>query len=185
MADSINDKRYDSWEEYYEKKGEVTTGLVRHLELADLDSLDSLPLGYANKAATFKANVSESTFGNFILVPAGNNQVKCIHSCFVFGELGGTTTKVIGIFGSRRSSPFKTLNADHATKTLTEPRSTRYSKAEEVWVPTMEEFMGCQNADEVKNLASFEEEFPAADLWSRAQSFWLHPRVFRLLDANN
>ncbi len=113
MADAINHKSYNSsWEEFYEKKGEETTGLVRHLELADLDSLDGLPLGYANKAATFKASISESAFGNFILVPLGNNQVKCIHSCFVFGELGGTT-KVIVIFGSRRSSPFKTLNACH------------------------------------------------------------------------
>jgi hypothetical protein len=29
MADSIKDKRYDSWEEYYEKRGEEATGLVR------------------------------------------------------------------------------------------------------------------------------------------------------------
>jgi hypothetical protein len=184
MVDSINDKRFDSWEEYYEKRGEETTGLVRHLELADLDSLDDLPLAYAKKPATFKENVAESEFGNFILIPAGNNQVKCIHSCFVFGELGGPTN-VIGILGSRRSSPFKTLNVDHAVKTFIEPRSTRFSEGEEVWVPTMEEFMECQNAEEFKNLTSFEEESPAVDLWNRAQTFWVHPKVFKLLDANN
>jgi hypothetical protein len=29
MVDSINDKRFDSWEEYYEKRGEETTGLTQ------------------------------------------------------------------------------------------------------------------------------------------------------------
>jgi hypothetical protein len=67
---------------------------------------------------------------------------------------------VVRILGSRRSSPFKTINIDHAMKPFSKPRSTRTSEArgDEVWIPTMEEFMYCKNAEEFKNLISEEEE---------------------------
>jgi hypothetical protein len=84
------------------------------------------------------------------------------------------------------------LNIDHAVKRFLEPAwTTRTSDAsgEEGWLPTMEEFMGCANADDFRNLVSEEQESPASKLWEQAQSFWIHPKVFKIpdgkLDANN
>jgi hypothetical protein len=185
MADNKdNDEVYDSWEEYYKKKGEERTGFVRNLVQADLSSLDDLPRSYAGKPAVFKESILEHSPGNFILIPCGANLVTCVHSCFVFGEPGEPSI-VVGILGTRRSSPFKTINVDHAVRPLSEPRTTRASeKQDELWTPTMEEFMECTNVGEFKDLDSGEEEFPAVDLWVRAQTFWLHPRVFDIVDAN-
>jgi hypothetical protein len=50
----------------------------------------------------------------------------------------------------------------------------------------MEEFMECTTVGGFKNLHSAEEDFPATGFWVRAaQSFWVHPKIFELLDANN
>jgi hypothetical protein len=135
--------------------------------------------------AGFKDSVAQYYYGNCILVPAGNNQVRCIHSCFVFGGLR-KPTEIVGILGSRRSSPFKSVNIDHAVKLLTEPRTTRTSESTggELWLPTMEEFLGCENEEAFRDLTSAEEDFPAAELWKRAQTFWVHPKIFELLDLN-
>jgi hypothetical protein len=129
----MNNKRYDdSWEEYYQKKGEELTGLICHLALTEFSSFDGLLREYTGKPASFKESVAQHSYGNFILeVPVGTNQVKCIHSCFAFGELGGggTPVDVVRILGSRRSPPFKTININHAIKPFSEPRSTRTSEA--------------------------------------------------------
>jgi hypothetical protein len=91
------------------------------------------------------------------------------------------------ILGSWRTSPFKTLNVEHAVKPFSGRRSTRASeeKGDEAWIPTMEEFMECNTIEGFKNLRSAEEDFPAVNFWVRAQSFWVHPKIFELLDANN
>jgi hypothetical protein len=185
MFNNNNNKRYDSWEEYYKRKGEETTGPIRHLERADLSFLDDLPREYIGKPAVFKENVAQYPYGNFILVPVRTNQVRCIHSCFVFGELG-KPSKVVGILGSWRTSPFKTINVDHAVKPLSGRRTTRASeeKGDETWVPTMEEFMECNTVEGFKNLRTAEEEFPSVDFWDRVQSLWVHPKIFGILDAN-
>jgi hypothetical protein len=170
MADinNNNHKRYDSWVEYYKEKGEERTGLIRHLARADLSFLHDLPTKYVGKPAVFKENVAQYSYGNFILVPSGTNKVRCIHSCFLFGELG-KPSKVVGISGSRRTSPFKTLNTEHAVKLFSgPPRTTRASeeKVDEAWIPTMEEFMDCDTVEGFKNLRSEEEDFPAAKFWA-------------------
>jgi hypothetical protein len=59
MFNNNNNKRYDSWEEYYKRKGEETTGPIRHLERADLSFLDDLPREYIGKPAVFKENVAQ------------------------------------------------------------------------------------------------------------------------------
>jgi hypothetical protein len=50
--------------------------------------------------------------------------------------------------------PFKSLNIDYAVKQFTEPRTTRTSEPteDELWLPTMEEFQGCENEEESRDL---------------------------------
>jgi hypothetical protein len=184
MADT-RETRYDSWKEYYQKKGEEETGLVRHLQRAKISYLDEFPSQYANDPGAFKEKVALFPYGNFILLPAGTNQVRCLHSCFIFGDLG-EPTQVIGILGSRRSSPFKSLNIDQAVKQFTEPRNTRNSDSSrgDTWIPSMEEFMECENVEEFKSLVSEEDDYPMTGLWLRAQTLWVHPKIFELIDAN-
>jgi hypothetical protein len=79
MADT-RETRYDSWEEYYLKKGNEETGLVGHLQRAKLSDFDNFPIEYANNLGAFKEKVALFPYGNFILIPAGTNQVRCLHS---------------------------------------------------------------------------------------------------------
>jgi hypothetical protein len=103
--------------------------------------------------------------------------VRCIHSCFIFeGE-------AIGILGSRRSSPFKTLRTEQIVKGFKEPRATR--SWDKGWVPSVQEFRDCSSADEFKQLISFADEgrTPLSDLWGRAQFTWVNSKIFDLMDA--
>jgi hypothetical protein len=61
--------RYDSWEEYYLKKGKEETGLIRHLSLAKLSEFDKFPSEYTNELGVFKEKVALFPYGNFILIP--------------------------------------------------------------------------------------------------------------------
>jgi hypothetical protein len=61
---------------------------------------DKLAEEYASSTMAFKMTVIKCPDGNFLLIPAGNNQVGCIHHCFIFGEFGKPAV-VVGIFGSR------------------------------------------------------------------------------------
>jgi hypothetical protein len=136
--------------------------------------------------AIFKERVAQYPYGNFILVSGGTNQVRCIYSCFVVGELG-KPSKVVCSLGSRPTSPFKTLNTiEHTVKPFSGHRTTRASeeKGEEAWISTMKVFKECNIIEVFKNLRSA-EDFPAINFWACAQSFWIHPNVFEVLDANN
>ena len=44
----------------------------------------------------------------------------------------------------------------------------------------MEELLGCENASDFKNLSPTKGDFPASQLWGQAQSFWLHPLIFKI-----
>jgi hypothetical protein len=93
---------------------------------------------------------------------------------------------VVYILGSRGTSPFKTLNIKQAVKPFSRCRTTRASKKKEdkVWVPTIQEFMECKTVEGFKNLQSAEEDFPAINLWAHTQTFWIHPKIFEVLDTN-
>jgi hypothetical protein len=176
----MNNMRYDhSWQEYYQEKEKEKemTGLVRILAQADLSTFVELPSKYVDNLAVFKESVAQYSYGNCILIPVSNNQVRCIHSCFVFRDLG-KPTEIVGILGSRRSPPFKLVNIYHAVKLLTEPRTTRTSGSagDELWLPMMEQFLGCKNEEDFRDLTSAEEEYPASELWKRAQTFWFTQR---------
>lgn len=68
---------------------------------------------------SFESPVDSLKDENFLLLPAGKNQVSIIQNCFRAGlnEEGVTTfghSSVIGILGSRRTSPFKKSNVKRA-----------------------------------------------------------------------
>jgi hypothetical protein len=117
MADYINKKRCDSWGECYLEKGKES-GNFGSIARGKLSFFDDLPKKHASYKAALKGDVAEFNYGNFILIPVGTNKVRCIHSCFLFSELEKDPLQVIGILGSRRTSPFKSLNIDQAVKRL-------------------------------------------------------------------
>jgi hypothetical protein len=45
--------------------------------------------------------------------------------------------------------------------------------------------MDCENVEDFKNLISEEEEYPSINLWVPTQTFWVHPNIFKILDANS
>jgi hypothetical protein len=92
---------------------------------------------------------------------------------------------VVGILGTRKTSPFKTVNSTQAVALITKPRSTRGGGKNISFLPSIEEFMNCDVVDEdFGNLTQEGKKFPASDLWSKAQSLWLHPMIFEITERN-
>jgi hypothetical protein len=132
MADDSNEKRHDSsWGECHREKGKQEKGLVGHINRTKLSVFDKLLKEHAGRKASFEGNVAQhQSGGNFVLFPLGTNTVKCVHSCFAFGGEPGETLQVIGILGSRPSSPFKTLITKQQVikEHFIEPGKTRASE---------------------------------------------------------
>jgi hypothetical protein len=63
-----------------------------------------------------KKNMAHYSYGNLLLVPVGTNQVRCIHSCFIFGEELGKSFKVVGIRGSWCMLFLRAVENLHLTK---------------------------------------------------------------------
>jgi hypothetical protein len=141
-----------------------------------LSILDPLPGDYAENSEKFKSMVASYSDGNFLLIPARGNKVRIIHHCFVQGDPGGTTV-VVGISGMRRTSPFKTVNVAHAVALITKPRATRGGGNDISFLPSVDEFLGCENPKDFETLTPEDKDFPASILREQAQSFWLHPLV--------
>jgi hypothetical protein len=186
MADSDSDAsvRFDSWVSYYAANAKNPAGSLQVLAKSELSILDPLPRDYANDTNKFKSCVASYPDGNFLALPAGGNSVRIIHHCFVHGDPGQQPT-VVGILGTRRTSPFKTVNSIQAVALITKPRSTRGGGNNISFLPSIEEFMNCDVADDFGNLTPEGKKFPASNLWSKAQSFWLHPAIFEIADGNS
>jgi hypothetical protein len=136
-----------------------------------------------NDLERFKSIVATYYDENFLVLPAGGSNVRIIHRCFVHGDPGSPTV-VVGISGVRRTSPFKTINSNQAVTPFAKPRATRGGGNDIFFVPSMEEFLGCENFSDFKDLTPTEGEFPASPLWGQAQSFWLHPLIFEIAEGS-
>ncbi len=86
MADYVSNVKFESWEDYYLVKKEEQEGYFYNLASKKLSAFDSLPNGYINHPEAFKDVVEAFPDGNFVLIPARGNLVRCIHHCFVFQE---------------------------------------------------------------------------------------------------
>jgi hypothetical protein len=82
MADYVSNVKFKSWEDYYLVKKEEKEGYFQDLALKKLSAFDSLPSGYFNHPENLKDVVEAFLGGNFLLIPAGGNLVRCIHHCF-------------------------------------------------------------------------------------------------------
>jgi hypothetical protein len=100
-------------------------------------------------------------------------------------RIPGSTTVVVGISGTRRTSPFKTGNIAHAVSLIAKPRATRGGGNDISFLPSINEFLGCENPKDFEALSSEDEDFPTSILWELTQSFWLHPLVFQIADGNS
>jgi hypothetical protein len=45
------------------------------------------------------------------------------------------------------------------------------------------DFLGCKIADGFKEIMSGETGEPVSDLWKRAQTIWVNPKIFQLMNA--
>jgi hypothetical protein len=79
---------------------------------------------------------------------------------------------------------FKSPSIESIVRTFVEPRASRNPKhpGDELWVPNIEEFLGCNDAEKFKNIFAIEKEHPPTDLWMCTQSFWIHSDIFKIID---
>ncbi len=141
MASNNNIAMYQSWKDCYQKKGEEDNDWNHQLS-----DFDDFPSDYLLNPDALKLCIDQYQYKNIIIIPAGSYLVRCVHSCFMFeGD-------AVGISGSRRSPPFKSLRTDQIVKAFMEPRATR--SLDEAWIPSVEEFRDCDDADDFKTSSS-------------------------------
>ena len=82
MADASNNEKHPSWKECHQKErgesGESEDWISKNVK-PELSVFNDLPKEHAGKPQTFKELVVNSKGKNFILVPGGNNSVRCLH----------------------------------------------------------------------------------------------------------
>ena len=132
----IKDK-YASWKDYYSEANKVEEGGFHRLAGEDLSHFDDLPVSYAERPNALISILLGAYHAPFFLVPLGHGELACLHQCFAFKE-EGIPDAAIGIYGSRRSSPFKSIWLKGATQKFMESRQTRapYSSKDDEWDPT-------------------------------------------------
>ena len=118
MADASNDEKRLSWKEpCQDERGESggSKGWISKNVKPELSVFDDPPKERAGKPQTFKELVVRSQGSDFVLVPGGNNSVRCLHGCFVFGS-PEKSAEVIRIPGARLSSQLKSSSVGQAVK---------------------------------------------------------------------
>ena len=83
MADTSNNEKYPSWKECCQKeRGESgeSEGWISKNVKPELSVFDDLPKEHAGKPLTFKELVVNSKGKNFILIPGGDNSVRCLQA---------------------------------------------------------------------------------------------------------
>ena len=172
------------WVRYYRTLAQEP-GPYHDLDERDLSYLDNMSSGYLENESRFMLDVANSDGINFILLPEGRGYVRLFHQCITHrANLPGREPVVVGLFGSRATSPFRQIQTAAAVMKMNVP-ATR--TATEGRIPGPEAFLGVETATDFSSLtghAGAEDEpgDPAVStLASRPGTFWMHPYLYREL----
>jgi hypothetical protein len=146
-------------------------------ENTPLGMLKRKPLSYFDDLTrNFKGN--ENSFGvnvgqfpqNFVVVTGPSGKARILHSLFgvhIDPNNAATSGTFVGISGTHRSTPFKTIAATQAVAALTT-----------LFLPTLQQFDDVDSAEEFQFLMGEDETLNLATLATFPNAHFIHPRVF-------
>ena len=137
------------WVRYYRTLAQEP-GPYHDLDERDLSYLDNMSSGYLENESRFMLDITNSDGINFILLPEGRGYVRLFHQCITHrANLPGRDPVVVGLFGSRATSPFRQIQTAAAVMKMNVP-ATR--TATEGWIPGPEAFLGVETATDFSSL---------------------------------
>jgi hypothetical protein len=99
------------WTDFFSAKG---GGVLQELFDDPLDANDEITMSYVLDSQGLLDAATTYPFG-WLLIPGPAKTVRLFHSCFATGR------NLVGVNGSRSTSPFKQINATGASGSITVP----------------------------------------------------------------
>jgi hypothetical protein len=169
-----------SWSDFYESK---------RTEIASLKAVFDEPFESFNNitsemktGADLAINIASRPH-NFLILTSDSNHINIIHHCYNTTKAGTTAGVGIGIYGIRRSSPFKAFDPEQAMLALQPPRPKRKDNKSKQLIPSLEMFLKSRTEDEFEGLEGDETGGNIADLAEWPNCFLAHPNVFNQLNS--
>jgi hypothetical protein len=169
-----------SWSDFYES---------RRNEIASLKAVFDEPFKSLNnitsevKTGTDLAITIASRPHNFIILTSDSNHINLLHHCYNTTKAGTTAGVGIGIYGIRRSSPFKAFDPNQAMSALQPRRPKRKDSKSKLIIPSLEMFLKTRTKDEFESLEGDKEGRNIGDLVEWPNCFLAHPNVFHQLNS--
>jgi hypothetical protein len=162
-----------SWIDYYVRESSGGGSLAK-ITKEPLSFFDEIADSYFEDEEGFHTQVGANP-RNFIILPGPLRSVRMLHNAFITNHGGRNTPTIVGVWGTRMSSPFKEISKS-ATAPLRVP-ITRRSLAE-AKVPSLEEFLECGSGLDFQQLEGKDSDRLVASLAMKPNSFWVHPTTF-------
>jgi hypothetical protein len=167
-----------SWTDFYESK---------RSEIASLKAVFDEPFESFNditsemKEGVDLAITIASRPYNFLILTSDSNQVNLLHHCYNTTKAGNAAGVGIGIYGTRRSSPFKAFDPTQAMLALQPP--ARQKKNENKLIPSLEMFLKAETDEEFESLEGDDRDNKISNLKDWPNCFLAHPNIFNQLNA--
>jgi hypothetical protein len=132
-----------SWTDFYESK---------RPEIASLKAVFDEPFeSFNNITSKMKEGVNlaitiTSRSYNFLLLTSNSNQVNLLHHCYNTTKTGNVAGVGIGIYGIRRSSPFKAFDPSQAMSTVQPPACPK--KNDNKRIPSLKMFLKAETDED-------------------------------------
>ena len=146
-----NARKHLSWVDYYIKAAEELQGPIAVFENG-YSVYDSLVESYINDSTKFIDKIERNPNFSFLLLPTATRGVLNVTHCNTLFE-DASETIIIGVNGTRFTSPWKVISSDNVVKPLRTPsrRSPILS------IPSLESIINCSSSEEFNNLTGEEE----------------------------
>ena len=173
--------QYTNWKDFYRAK-HLEGGTFQDLFDSSVQAFNETSLEHLNDSKSLKLTVASSRF-NFVLLPGIDKSVNLVHSTILVPTGMFEEPVMIGIQGSRATSPFQAIPLEPITKAI---RRGRTSKTSEKWTPpSLDQFLALSCEEDFESLKAekgvkITEEF---DFSSIPCHLFIHPFIFSLLNG--
>ncbi len=167
-----------SWTDFYESKRTEIASLKAVFD-ETFESFNDIT-SEMKEGVDLAITIASRPF-NFLILTSDSNQVNLLHHCYNTTKSGNAAGVGIGIYGIRRSSPFKAFDPTQAMSVLQPP--ARPKKKDNKLVPSLESFLKAKTNDEFENLEGDNQDKKVTSLREWPNCFLAHPNIFILLDS--
>jgi hypothetical protein len=123
--------KYNDWNEFYHAKHQEG-GTFLDLFNSKVSAFNETSLDHLNDAKALKVTIASSRY-NFVLLPGPDKGLHVLHSTILVAQGMWEEPVLIGLQGSRATSPFRMIPVDQIITPIRTKRMTQ--KSNEMWTP--------------------------------------------------